>query len=478
MTQFSELGLAAPILRAVTEAGYTTPTPIQGQAIPRLLDGQDLIGIAQTGTGKTAAFTLPLLHRLQADPQRPGPRNVRALVLAPTRELAAQIEDNVAIYAQHLALRHAVIFGGVKPRPQIKMLEPGVDLLIATPGRLIDHMQTGALRLDKVRTVVLDEADQMLDLGFMPAIRQIMGKLKPTRQTVLFSATMPKQIRQLASDFLSNPEEVRITPQSTPVERIEQTVELVERADKRDALREILSTPDLDRAIVFTRTKHGANRVVEHLIKDGLDARAIHGNKSQNQREKALESFRSGEIRILVATDIAARGIDVPGVSHVVNYDLPNVAEAYVHRIGRTARAGKDGIAISLVETDDRILLRDIEKLIGRHLTAFGAELEIPKGAKRPGSGGKSRPAPKRNAKPRRKPAGGSQAEGSSSRGQKPQGQKPRSQKPQGQKSQGQKSQGQKSQGQSAASGGEARKPRPQNARRRPANRRPKAPAA
>ena len=429
MTHFKDLGLAEPLLRAIDEGGYTTPTPIQAQAIPPLLEGRDLVGIAQTGTGKTAAFVLPLLHRLAAEDAPAGARRCRALVLAPTRELAAQIEANAQRYAKHMKLRMTTIVGGVKPRPQIKALEPGVDLLIATPGRLLDHVGSGVLRLDRTRAVVLDEADQMMDLGFMPAIRQIMAKLKTSRQTLLFSATMPTQIRKLADDFLSNPVEVSVTPESTPVERIEQRAELVERAEKRDALRNILGGADFERAIVFTRTKHGANRVAQNLDRDGLPAAAIHGNKSQNQREKALESFRSGEINILVATDIAARGIDIPGVSHVINYDLPNVPESYVHRIGRTARAGADGIAISLVETDDRILLRDIEKLIGRHLTEAGADLEIPKGAKRPGSGnkggrsgGRGRGGPKRSGggRPQRKPAqakSGGSAQGAGSDG-------------------------------------------------------------
>ena len=388
MTHFHDLGLANPLIQAIDASGYTTPTPIQARAIPKLLTGSDLVGIAQTGTGKTAAFSLPLLHRLLAYEQPVGARRCRALVLAPTRELAAQIEENAARYAKNTKLRLTTIFGGVKPRPQIKALEPGVDLLIATPGRLMDHISTGALRIDRVEMVVLDEADQMLDLGFMPTIRQLMAKLTRKRQTILFSATMPKQIRSLAEDFLTNPVEVSVAPQSTPIERIEQDVQLLERSEKRAALRDLLAPREMERAIVFTRTKHGANRVVTNLGKDGLTAVAIHGNKSQNQREKALAAFREGTVRILVATDIAARGIDIPGVSHVINYDLPNVSEAYVHRIGRTARAGADGVAISLVEPDDRILLRDIEKLIGRHLTAFGAELEIPKDAKRPGSGG------------------------------------------------------------------------------------------
>lgn len=387
LTLFSDLGLAQPVQTAVDEAGYTQPTPIQAKAIPVLLQGRDLVGIAQTGTGKTAAFVLPLLTRLAASDERAGPRGCRALILAPTRELAAQIGDSIETYSKHLKLSHTVIVGGVKPRPQIKRLEPGVDILVATPGRLLDHAGSGVLRLDKIKTVVLDEADQMMDLGFMPAIRQIMSKLRKTRQTLLFSATMPKPIRQLANQFLTDPVEIAVTPQSKPVERIEQKVLLVERADKRDALRDILAAREVERAIVFSRTKHGANRIVQNLGKDGLEAVAIHGNKSQNQREKALEAFKSGDVKIMVATDIAARGIDIDNVSHVVNFDLPNVPEVYVHRIGRTARAGTDGVAISLVEMDDRILLRDIEKTIGFHLTDEGADLHCPKPAKKPQRG-------------------------------------------------------------------------------------------
>ncbi|MEC9249103.1 MAG: DEAD/DEAH box helicase [Pseudomonadota bacterium] len=421
MTHFHDLGLAKPLIQAIDASGYTTPTPIQARAIPKLLTGSDLVGIAQTGTGKTAAFTLPLLHQLLNYDEPVGARRCRALVLAPTRELAAQIEENAARYAQSTKLRLTTVFGGVKPRPQIKALEPGVDMLIATPGRLMDHISTGALRIDRVDMVVLDEADQMLDLGFMPTIRQLMAKLTRKRQTILFSATMPKQIRSLANDFLSNPVEVSVAPQSTPIERIEQDVQLLERSEKRAALRDLLAPREMERAIVFTRTKHGANRVVTNLGKDGLTAVAIHGNKSQNQREKALAAFRDGSVRILVATDIAARGIDIPGVSHVINYDLPNVSEAYVHRIGRTARAGTDGVAVSLVEPDDRILLRDIEKLIGRHLTPFGAELEVPKDAKRPGSGGGGRRGGNAGGNRRHRPsAGKAGAAGESSRQGKP----------------------------------------------------------
>ena len=387
LTQFADLGLAEPIQRAVTAAGYENPTPIQAKAIPLLLEGRDLIGIAQTGTGKTAAFVLPLLSRLADANERAAPRSCRALILAPTRELAAQIDDSIRDYAKFMKLSHCVVVGGVKPRPQIKRLEGGVDILVATPGRLLDHVSTGALRLDGVKTVILDEADQMMDLGFMPAIRQIMSKLRKTRQTMLFSATMPAQIRKLASDFLNNPAEVSVAPQSKPIERIQQSVLLMEAGAKRNALRDILKAPEVKLAIVFTRTKRGADRVVQNLEKDGLKAAAIHGNKSQNQREKTLANFKDGSVNILVATDIAARGIDVDGITHVVNYEMPTVAEVYVHRIGRTARAGTDGIAIALVEPDERTMLREIENLIGKYLTAEGAALHIPKPVKKPGGG-------------------------------------------------------------------------------------------
>ena len=365
---FASIGLAAPILRAVEREKYTTPTPIQAQAIPRLLDGGDLVGVAQTGTGKTAAFVLPMLHHLAADRQRPAPRGCRALILAPTRELAQQIADSVRTYGAFTRQSVTVVIGGAKPGPQIRALSRGVDVLVATPGRLLDHVATGAARLDQARIVVLDEADQMLDLGFMPAIRRIMGMVPRQRQTALFSATMPPAIRALAADFLNNPAEVSVAPQARPIETIEQSVVLLEAAEKKAKLVEILADPAVERAIVFTRMKHGADRVARHLEIAGIDSAAIHGNKSQSQRQRALAAFRDGEVRVLVATDIAARGIDIDGVSHVVNFELPNVPESYVHRIGRTARAGAAGIAISLCDTSERPFLRDIEKLIGTRI--------------------------------------------------------------------------------------------------------------
>ncbi len=365
MTKFSDLGLAETLLRAVEREGYTTPSPIQVQAIPLLLQGRDLLGIAQTGTGKTAAFALPILARLLADRRRPAPGKARVLVLAPTRELAAQIADSFRAYGRFMspALSVAVIVGGVSPRPQIDMLARGIEVLIATPGRLLDHMSSGYAKLDATEVLVLDEADHMLDLGFIVPIRRIVAKLPKARQTLLFSATMPKEIAGLAADLLKNPAQVSVAPVATTVDRVHQQVVLVDSAAKRDVLVEMMRDAAVTRAIVFTRTKRGADRVAEHLEAAGVDAQAIHGNKSQNQRVRALDGFRRGQTRVLVATDIAARGIDVDDVSHVVNFELPDVPEAYVHRIGRTARAGASGRAISLCDNGERQLLRQIEKL-------------------------------------------------------------------------------------------------------------------
>jgi len=368
LKQFNQLGLAEPVLHAVSEEGYSNPTPIQAAVIPALLNQQDVLGIAQTGTGKTAAFVLPLLHRLVSQKNRPAGKTCQALILAPTRELAAQIADSIRIYGRNIRHSRAIVVGGVKPKPQISALARGVDIVIATPGRLLDHMSTGALRLDSTTTIVLDEADQMMDLGFLPAIRKIMAKTPRNRQTVLLSATMPKQIRKLAHDFLTDPLEVAVTPVSTPIERIDQTVMHVDKAAKCSVLADLLGEGCVERAIVFTRTKRGADRVHRYLEKAGLSAAAIHGNKSQGQRQRTLAAFRNGGVKILVATDIAARGIDIDGVSHVVNFELPEVPEAYVHRIGRTARAGNSGIAISLCDAGERKSLRSIERLIGNSI--------------------------------------------------------------------------------------------------------------
>ncbi len=368
MTQFKDLGLAEPILRAVTSQGYTDPTPIQAQVIPAMLAGRDVLGTAQTGTGKTAAFVLPLLHALTLDDQRPAPKSCRALVMAPTRELAAQIADSVRDYGQGTRFSVTVIVGGLKIGKQIRAMERGVDIVVATPGRLLDLKSQNAIRFDQVRTVVLDEADHMMDMGFLPQIKKVLMQLPKQRQTALLSATMPKDIRKLADQFLKDPVNVAVAQVAKPVERIDQSVRFVPHAQKRDVLTEILRGPKVDSAIVFTRTKRGADRVCKHLEQSGLAAAAIHGNKSQNQRTKALDAFKSKKLRVLVATDIAARGIDIDQVSHVVNYELPNVPESYVHRIGRTARAGESGTAITLCDGEERKLLRDIEKLIGNRL--------------------------------------------------------------------------------------------------------------
>ena len=364
MTAFATFGLAEPITRALADEGYVTPTPIQTGAIPVLLAGRDLIGIAQTGTGKTAAFALPLLHRLALNPQHPQPKSCRILVLSPTRELSAQIVDSFNTYGKHLRIRTALAIGGVPIGRQIRALARGVDVLVVTPGRLLDLAQNGAVRLDRVETLVLDEADRMLDMGFIHDVRKIVAKLPLKRQTLLFSATMPREIAELAGQMLRDPQTVAVTPQATTVERIAQRIIHVDRAGKPKLLAELLRSEPIDRALIFTRTKHGADKVVKSLAKDGIAAEAIHGNKSQSQRERVLAAFRSGKVRTLIATDIAARGIDVEGISHVFNYDLPNMPESYVHRIGRTARAGAEGVAISFCDGEERAFLRDIEKLI------------------------------------------------------------------------------------------------------------------
>lgn len=429
MQDFNALGLAEPLTRAVTEAGYDTPTPIQAQAIPVMLKGGDVMGLAQTGTGKTAAFVLPLIDRLIAEGKQAPGRTCRALVLAPTRELAAQIGKSVETYAKHTKITHCVIFGGVKPGPQIRALAKGVDILVATPGRLLDHMGEGKARLDLTRHVVLDEADQMLDLGFIPAIRRLLNAVGKERQTVMFSATMPKQIRALADDLLKNPTTISVTPPSKPVERIDQKVLYVEQAKKVDALVDLMAPEAGKRTIVFTRTKHRADRVARKLVEYGHKAHAIHGNKSQNQRERALEAFKSGKAPVLVATDIAARGIDVDGVELVVNFELPNVSESYVHRIGRTARAGASGRAIALCAPDERSLLRDIEKLMGFTVQGLNEAPPMPKGEA-------AKPKPqRRNRGPRRPGAqGGAQPKAAAGGGS---GNRPRRRRPRKSNAQG-----------------------------------------
>jgi ATP-dependent RNA helicase RhlE len=373
---FEDLALVEPIRRALKDEGYATPTPIQAQAIPQLLAGQDLLGIAQTGTGKTAAFALPILQRLAASRGQAGlqRKTARCLVLTPTRELALQIGDSFRAYGRHLGLRSLVIFGGVGQNPQVAGMARGVDILTATPGRLLDLLGQGHLRLDAIETVVLDEADRMLDMGFIHDVKKIVALLPKQRQTLLFSATMPSAIARLAAGILRDPVRVEVTPPSTTVELIEQRVAFVERAGKREMLCAMLRDRALARVLVFTRTKHTANRVAEQLTRAGFSAEAIHGNKSQGARQRALEGFRAGHVRVLVATDIAARGIDVDGITHVVNYELPNVPDTYVHRIGRTARAGAAGAAISLCDGEERAYLRDIERTIGRKVPVLDAQ--------------------------------------------------------------------------------------------------------
>jgi len=373
-TSFASLGLAEPILRALKDENYETPTPIQAQAVPTLLASKDLLGIAQTGTGKTAAFALPILQHLSANRAHPVPKSPRALILAPTRELAIQIGDAFRAYGRFLGLRQTVVVGGVGYQQQIQALHRGVDILVATPGRLMDHMQANHVRLERVTHLVLDEADRMLDMGFVRDVRKIVAALPKRRQSMFFSATMPPDVAKLASEMLFQPARVEVTPAVITVDKIKQNVHFVNAADKRTLLVKLLNDPALSRVIVFTRTKHGANRVADQLERSKIAAEAIHGNKSQSARQRALERFRSGHARVLVATDIAARGIDVDGITHVVNFELPNVPETYVHRIGRTARAGAEGVAISLCDGSERAYLRDIERLTKRTIAVIGGE--------------------------------------------------------------------------------------------------------
>ncbi len=368
--QFDQMGLIAPILKALQEEGYTQPTPIQAQAIAPLLQKRDLLGCAQTGTGKTAAFALPILQNLHLQ-QMPGAgrRPIRALILTPTRELAIQIEESLKAYGRHLPLRHLVIFGGVGQHPQVKGLQYGVDVLVATPGRLLDLMGQGYVHLEQLEIFVLDEADRMLDMGFVHDVKKVIAKLPAKRQTLFFSATMPAEIAQLANSILTNPVKVEVTPASTTAETVQQELYFVSKTNKRHLLVHLLKThQEIDRLLVFNRTKHGANKIVKDLVNAGIAAEAIHGNKSQNARQQALANFKNSQTRVLVATDIAARGIDIDELGFVLNYDLPNIPETYVHRIGRTGRAGASGLAISFCEAEERPFLRDIQKLIGKNV--------------------------------------------------------------------------------------------------------------
>ena len=362
---FNNLNIIEPIKVALANNGYITPTPVQQNSIPILLNNDDLIGIAQTGTGKTAAFSIPILQHLYLSQSNPKPRMTRALVLAPTRELVIQIADNCKIYGKNLSLRQTTIFGGVSEGPQIKTMSKGVDLVIATPGRLLDLMEQGHINLSGVSYLVLDEADRMLDMGFIQDIKKIIAKIPKERQTMLFSATMPDSIRSFANAILKNPKTITVTPEVITVEKITQTLYHVNKNDKRALLISLLKNEELDKIIVFSRTKHGANRIVQALDSESILSLAIHGNKSQSARQKALEAFKNSEIRVLVATDIAARGIDVDNISHVINYDLPSEPESYVHRIGRTARAGAGGIAFTFYDKEtERKQLLDVERLI------------------------------------------------------------------------------------------------------------------
>ena len=410
MTDFQALGLSEPLLRAVSAEGYTTPTPVQEQSIPPLLAGRDVLGVAQTGTGKTAAFALPVLQIMSRNrPQ--GKRKIRALVLSPTRELAAQIDERFHAYSEHLDIRHKVIFGGVNQNPQVRALQKGLDILVATPGRLLDLINQGHIDITHVEFFVLDEADRMLDMGFIHDIKKVLKLLPKRRQNLLFSATMPSSIANLAGSFLHNAIKVDITPQEVTVDRIDQKIMFLRKADKRRLLVKIIKQERVECGIVFTRTKHGANRLVKQLDQSGISAAAIHGNKSQGARTKALAGFKSGSIPILVATDIASRGIDVDGVTHVFNYDLPNEPESYVHRIGRTARAGKTGVAYGFCDDTESGYLVGIQRLIGKEIPVDSSHEfhfigAIPKPGQKPGKI-KDPNAPKKKQRNRNRPRGG-----------------------------------------------------------------------
>ncbi len=424
---FDMLGLAPTLLDRLSEAGLDKPTPIQAKAIPPAMEGRDVMGLAQTGTGKTVAFGLPLLDALIAEGGRPAPKTARALVLAPTRELANQIADNLRPLSGGAKLGIAVVTGGVSINRQIGRLERGLDLLIATPGRLIDLMERGSVDLGQTRFLVLDEADQMLDMGFIHALRKIAPRLRPERQTLLFSATMSKDMNEIAQTFLTDAVRVEAAPPGKPADKVDQEVRFLPKEEKTGHLADLLGDHVGERALIFVRTKHGADRLMKQLDRAGHPGAALHGNRSQNQRDRALKAFRDGEIKVLVATDVAARGIDIPEVEYVYNYDLPNVSESYVHRIGRTARAGRSGKAVALCQPDELAYLRDIEKMLGRTLpvavNAAWAEMAPPKppgnggrrnrgggaprGGRPKGGGGQAAGAPKaKAAKPRRRRSG------------------------------------------------------------------------
>jgi ATP-dependent RNA helicase RhlE len=401
MINFSELNLIEPLQKAIANEGYTTPTPIQAQAIPILLQGIDLLGVAQTGTGKTAAFSIPILQLLHTSyPFQKGRRNIKALIVTPTRELAIQIDESLAAYGKYTQLTHTVIFGGVKQGKQTDALHDGVDILVATPGRLLDLINQRFITLNHIEMFVLDEADRMLDMGFIHDIKKLLVLLPKKRQSLFFSATMPPDIQKLSETILYRPQKVEVTPVSSTADTIKQAVYYVEKNDKNALLMDILKDKTIETALVFTRTKHGADKVVKVLIKNGIKAEAIHGNKAQNARQRALDNFKAKTTRVLVATDIAARGIDVDDLAYVINFEIPNIPETYVHRIGRTGRAGANGTAFSFCETEERPYLRDIQKLIGKqipvitdhpYVTASVAPVEMPKpvqNVRKPKSGG------------------------------------------------------------------------------------------
>lgn len=363
---FEKLNLSEPILKALKTEGYTSPTPIQEQSIPIVLQRKDLLGCAQTGTGKTAAFAIPILQILSNGKTHPGPKAIQSLILTPTRELAIQIGESFAAYGKHTGLKHAVIFGGVSQGSQVSALRSGIDILIATPGRLLDLINQKFVHLHHLKVFVLDEADRMLDMGFIHDVKKVITKIPEKRQTLFFSATMPQEIQGLANSILNNPEKVEVTPVSSTADTVEQAIYFVEKGDKKKLLIHVLNDPQIKSALVFARTKHGADKIVKDLHKANIKAEAIHGNKSQNARQKALTNFKKGQIKALVATDIAARGIDIDELSHVVNFELPNVPETYVHRIGRTGRAGASGIAYSFCDEEEMEYLKDIQKLIAK----------------------------------------------------------------------------------------------------------------
>ena len=412
--QFTDLKIIEPILRSLNEEGYTNPTPIQAQAIPYVLEGHDLLGCAQTGTGKTAAFSIPILQHL-CSPESRGKKGLRALILTPTRELAIQIQESLQAYGRHTGIRHAVIFGGVNQNPQVNQIRRGVDILVATPGRLLDLMNQGHISLRQIEMFVLDEADRMLDMGFIHDVKRIIAALPKKRQTLFFSATMPTEIQKLSSTILTNPKKVEVAPVSSTAETIEQHLFYVDKGDKNSLLLHVLNNAALTSVLVFTRTKHGADKVVKVLQRNNIKALAIHGNKSQNARQNALKSFKDKTIRILVATDIASRGIDVELLEYVINYEIPNIPETYVHRIGRSGRAGASGIAYSFCDDEERDYIRDIEKLIKNQIPVVTDHpyplvfTEKPKGkpAAKQGGGGGGRSFDKRKSFGAKKSGGG-----------------------------------------------------------------------